>query len=225
MHTVSSSLLAGALRLYVIIDPAHCAGRPPLDIARRALAGGATCLQLRAKDLTDRERLELGRSLTALASEHAALFLMNDRVDLAVAVGADGVHVGPRDLPVEVARRLMSLDDVERIVGASAASPELALEYEHAGADYLGCGALYDASGAKPEASSPRGPEWISDITARVSVPVVGIGGITPGRAGTVIANGAAGVAVIRAVGEADDPERAARAMRDEVDAALRRRE
>lgn len=216
----TSGALRDALRVYVIIDPEHCADRAPLDVARRAVSGGATCLQLRAKRLDDRERVDLGRALSALARRHRALFIMNDRVDLALATDAHGVHVGPHDLPVETARRLLGLDGAVRIVGASASSPARARELEAAGADYLGCGALYDASDAKPDASAPRGAEWVAEIARAVSIPVVGIGGITPERAGDVVRHGAAGVAVIRAVCAASDPAAAARQLRTQVDGA-----
>jgi len=198
------------LSLYVIIDPRHTAGRDPLRIAEAALRGGATCLQLRAKQKTDRERLALGRALRDMTQHHNAALIMNDRVDLALAIGADGVHLGPDDVPPSVARHLMGPD---AWIGVSTPSADAAQEAEREGASYLGVGALYEARTIKPEASAPRGPAWVRQICAAVALPVVGIGGITLANVGEVIAAGAKGVAMIRAVGEANDPEEAARRL------------
>lgn len=207
------------LRLYVILDPQWCV-LPVLEVARAALAGGARCLQLRAKDAqSDRERLELVRALRGPTREAGALLVVNDRVDLALAGDADGVHVGPEDLPVAVVRRLLG---AERLVGASAPSPEAARAAESEGADHLGVGALYEARPIKPNASAPRGAAWVREVCAGTQLPVVGIGGIDLATAAEVVAAGASGVAVVRAVCAAADPEAATRALLRQVEQGLR---
>lgn len=198
------------LSLYVIIDPQHTAGRDPLDVAHAVLEGGATCLQLRAKAQTDRARLRLGEALRAVTRAYDVALIVNDRVDVALAIDADGVHLGPQDMPLAVARQLMGSD---AWIGVSTPTLDAARRAEAEGASYLGVGALYEARAIKPEASAPRGPAWIRQVCEVVTLPVVGIGGITLARVGDVIEAGAEGVAMIRAVGEADDPEAAARTL------------
>lgn len=206
------------LRLYVILDPEHCGGRPLLEVARAALTGGATALQLRAKHLSDRQRLALAASLIPLVEAYGASFFMNDRVDLARLSGAHGVHLGPQDVPIFAARRIFP----SGLVGGSAPSIEVAQRLQSEGADYLGIGALFEARAVKAEASAPRGTAWVKRMREAVSIPIVGIGGITVETAQEVVAAGADGVAVIRAVGAAPDPRAAAEALRAAVEDGLR---
>lgn len=209
------------LGLYVILDPDHTDGRDPLWVAAQALDGGATCLQWRAKSLSDRARWEVAARLRDLTAAAGASLIINDRADIALAVGADGLHVGPDDLPVAVARRLLG---PSRWLGASTPSLAAAAAAQRDGASYLGVGALYDARPVKPEASAPRGAGWVAQVAQVASLPIVGIGGITPPHVAEVIAAGAQGVAVVRAVCAAPDPRAAAASLRALVDAARAQR-
>lgn len=197
-------------RVYLVADPgALPPGRAYLDAVERALDGGAGVVQLRDKTATARELVERARALRALCERAGALFVVNDRVDVALAAGAHGVHVGPHDVPVEDARRVAP----GLIVGASAGEVEAARALERAGAHYLGVGALFEARQTKPDASAPRGAARLGQVRQAVSLPLVGIGGITREVAGEVFAAGADGVAVVRAVMGASDPAEAARAL------------
>jgi thiamine-phosphate pyrophosphorylase len=207
--------------LYVITDEPLAGGRSHEEQARAALAGGARVIQLRDKQATSRRLYEAAVAMRRLAHEVGALLIVNDRVDIALAADADGVHVGPDDLPVAAVRRLMP----GRIVGASAGTVEEALAAERDGADYLGVGAVYEARGSKADAGAPVGPERVAAIRAAVGLPIVGIGGIKTANAAPVIAAGADGVAVITGVVAAPDIAQAAREILDVVEAAKRRRE
>jgi thiamine-phosphate pyrophosphorylase len=195
------------LRLVVITDPSCGEGREIVDVVRAALRGGAPCIQLRGKTQPAREQVALARALLAETRAAGALLVVNDRLDVALAAGADGVHLGQDDLPVEAARRVAPDGFV---VGVSAETPELALEAQAGGADYVGTGPVF-ATGSKADAGEAVGCGRISDVAAAVRVPVVAIGGIEAANATAVIAAGAAGVAVISAVMRAADPEQATR--------------
>ena len=199
------------LRLYVVLDPAVAVGRPLPEIARRAIAGGATMLQLRDKCSTDRALLATAEALARLCQAADVAFIVNDRVDIAWAAGADGVHLGHDDLPPAAARRLLG----ERaIIGASAGSLDELRAVLPARPDYIGVGPMY-ATRTKGDAGAPVGPAMIRALRqAAPGVPLVGIGGITAHNAAAVLAAGADGVAVVSAVVGAEDVEAAARALR-----------
>ncbi|MDR5709521.1 MAG: thiamine phosphate synthase [Armatimonadota bacterium] len=207
------------LRLYVITDATRWS-RTHEEVAAAALQGGATVLQFREKRATTRALYETARRLQELCRACGVPFIVNDRLDIALAVDADGVHLGSEDLPVAVARRILG---PHRIVGASAGSVEEALRAEEEGASYLGVGSVY-VTGTKPDAGAPIGPDGLVKIVRAVRIPVVGIGGITLDRVPEVIQAGAAGVAVISAVAAAADMVEATRALRRAVDEALARR-
>jgi thiamine-phosphate diphosphorylase len=196
----------GRLRgLYVITDPqlggGHLAG------ARAALQGGARLIQLRDKVATTRQLIEYAQALRALTRDYDALLIINDRLDVALAVGADGVHLGQDDMPVPLARRVAG-DAL--IIGVSAETVEEAIRAEAEGADYLGVGPMF-ATATKPDAGAPVGPERLRQIKQRVTIPVFGIGGITLENAEQVLQAGADGICVISAVLGAPDPTDAAR--------------
>lgn len=191
-------------RLY-LIAPALT----PLEVVEAALRGGVTMLQLREKELPLAQTLEAGRRLRALAREHGVPFLVNDRADLALLLEADGLHVGQEDLPVREARRLLGQ---EAIIGVSAASAAEGRQAEAGGADYLGAGSVFPTP-SKADAGAPIGTEGLRAVAAATSLPVVGIGGITAANAGSVMAAGAAGVAVISAILKTSQPEAAARQL------------
>lgn len=197
------------LRLIVVTDPDCGAGRTVADVVRAAVRGGAPAIQLRMKDASAREMAEAARALLAETRAAGALLFINDRVDVALAVGADGAHVGQDDLPVAAARRIAPAGF---LLGVSAETPELARVAEADGADYVGVGPVC-VTGSKADAGDAVGAERIAQVAAAVRIPVVGIGGITSENAPPVIHAGAAGVAVISAVMRAADPDAAVRAL------------
>lgn len=204
---------AQPLGVYVVTS-ASFRGRSHLDVARAAVAGGATAVQLRAPELDDDALRSVAARLVALCREAGVLSIVNDRPDVAVAVGAGGAHVGQGD-DAEGARAILGDD---RILGISVATPEQAERAAASGADYLGVTVW--STPTKPEAA-PTGPDGVRSVAAATSLPVVGIGGIDPTNAPEVIAAGAVGVAVISAVADAEDPVAATRALRDAVHGAL----
>ena len=209
-------------RSYLVTQRSRSAGRSTEAVVEAALAGGVDVVQLREKDRDARERYRLGRRLRELTSEAGVPLIVNDRVDLAAAVDADGVHLGQSDLPVEVAREQLGPGAT---VGCSASTVAEAEAAQAAGADYLGCGAVYgtDSKDVR-DAKDGIGPERIREIARAVDVPVVGIGGIDADNAAPVVEAGAIGVAVISAITAADDPERATRELRGTVLEARERR-
>ncbi|MHB8647714.1 MAG: thiamine phosphate synthase [Thermomicrobiales bacterium] len=206
------------LSVYVILDRDFTAGRSLLDVAKAAIHGGATVLQLRDKS-NDLHRFSADATeILAIARAAGVPLIINDRVDIALAVDADGVHVGEDDLPVDATRRLVG---PEKFVGASAGSVAAARAAIVAGADHLGVGPIYEARTTKADAGLPVGLTLIRDIAAVSPIPIVGIGGITAENAGAVIAAGAAGVAVISAIGLAPDVEAATRNLAHSVGARV----
>jgi thiamine-phosphate pyrophosphorylase len=205
--------------VYLVTQESLSAGRSTRQVVEAAIAGGVDVVQLREKDRSARARYHLGRKLRTLTREAGVTFVVNDRVDLAVAVDADGVHLGDEDVPVPVARDLLGEDAV---IGRSVSFVEDARTAERAGADYLGVGAVY-ATGSKDDIEDDEyeiGPERVGAIAAAVDIPVVGIGGITVDNAGPVVEAGADGVAVITAITGADDPEAATRDLGEAVERA-----
>lgn len=203
-----SAGLIDRLRLIVVTDP-DCGGRAVVDVVRSALRGGTPAIQLRMKDAPAREMAALARALLVETRAAGALLFVNDRVDVAIAAGADGAHVGQDDLPAAAARRIAPPGF---LIGVSAETVELARQAQADGADYVGVGPVY-ATGSKADAGDAVSTERIAEVAAAVRIPVVGIGGITIENAPPVFRAGAAGVAVISAVMRADDPEAAARAL------------
>jgi thiamine-phosphate pyrophosphorylase len=195
--------------LYLITDETVSPGRSHLEIAQAALAGGARVVQLRDKRRDAGELLPAAREMAALCRDAGALFIVNDRVDLALAAGADGVHLGQTDLPVREARKLLG---EEKLIGVSVEDAAQARAAEVDGADYLGVGAIY-GSATKADAGAPVGLEQIRRFREVSALPVVAIGGITLERAPEVREAGAAAAAVIGAVAAAPDMEAAARRL------------
>ena len=203
--------LRSRLGLYLVTDERLSRGRATAEIVRAAIRGGVDAVQLRGKDLPAREQMAIGRALRAITRDAGVLFIVNDRVDLALALEADGVHVGQDDLGADDVRRLVGPD---LIVGVSAATISEARAARDTGADYLGVGAIYGTA-TKPDAGAATGPALIGTIRAAVDLPIVGIGGIKATNAAEVIAAGADGVAVVSAIVSAADPEAAARELKD----------
>lgn len=206
--------------LIVITDRAilaRASGMPLADAARAAAEGGATLIQLREKDAGGAEFLRLADALRAALEGTGCALTINDRLDVALACGAAGVHLGQEDLPLPRAKAVAGgrLD-----FGVSAGRPEWAERAAAEGADYIGVGPVYP-TGSKPGARAPIGPEGLREVLARAGgVPAAGIGGVTAENLAPVIAAGARGVAVIGAVMGAPDPGRAAREIRRRIEEA-----
>lgn len=224
--TASSALpatgdrLAERLGLVVITDDRLAGRRGVVAAVRSALAGRAPAVQLRSKEASARELVELARALRKETAAAGALLFVNDRVDVALAAGADGAHLGDDDLPLAAARRIVPAGF---ILGRSVDTPEEARTAEREGADYVGVGPVY-ATGSKIGLGAPIGPDGVRAVVDAVRLPVVGIGGIEAEGAEAVARAGAAGVAVIRSVMAADDPESAVRDLLDRVERGRSRR-
>jgi thiamine-phosphate pyrophosphorylase len=212
--------LAAKLRLYVLTDRRAARGQSLVELVAAALVGGATAIQLRDKDAEAREQVALGRELRRLTRDAGALFLVNDRIDVAYAVEADGVHLGQDDLPAATARAILG---PSAIVGGSAGNlAELARSLAD-GVDYLGVGPMYE-SPSKSDTGPAIGPTGLARIRAVTELPIVGIGGVTSDNLAPVLTAGADGVAIISAIVGASDVRAAAREIRARIDAVVERR-
>jgi thiamine-phosphate pyrophosphorylase len=217
------------LRLNAIVDPERCGGRDLAELARLCAEGGATLVQLRDKVSETRAMVEEARAIRNALAPFAVPFVVNDRVDVALAASADGVHLGQDDMAVADARRLLGVNaviglSIKNVGEAEAAPVELI--------DYVGSGGVY-ATLSKQQKNPPIGPEGLARIIAVLrsraakahkTLPVCGIAGIDADNAAAVIGAGADGVAVISALSLARDPAQAARALRQVVDAMLAKR-
>lgn len=200
--------LREARGLYVLVDPEHTRGREPEAIARAALAGGCAVLQLRAKGLSDRAMLALAERIGALAHAASVPFVVNDRADLALLTSAEGLHLGQDDLPLASARELAP----RLVLGLSTHTLAQAMAATRAGADLIGFGPIFTTT-SKALTSPAVGLAALAEVVRSVNIPVIAIGGLTLETAEEVARTGARLGAVISAVGEADDPEQAARAL------------
>lgn len=195
--------------LYVVITEALCAGRSALEVLAKALAAGVRLIQMREKDLSGRELYERARAFRRETEAAGALLIINDRLDIALAVGADGVHLGQEDLPVSAARRVAP----DLLIGASTHSLEEALAAQEAGASYVNIGPIFPTQ--TKEAAAFLGPEMIDRIAPHLRIPWTTMGGIKAGNIGEVVSRGGRHPAVITAVTAAPDPAAAARELRD----------
>jgi len=209
----------GLWRLYVITDPMASRGRSHLQVAEAAIAGGADVLQLRDKEAESGRLYRVALQLRKLTRDAGIPFIVNDRLDIALAADADGVHVGQADLPASVVREIMG---PARILGVSVDTVEEAVQAEKDGADYLGVGPVFEARGTKPDAGLPLGVDRIARIRRHCRLPIVAIGGIDAENARNVREAGADAAAVISAIGAADDIAHAARRLKRILDVACR---
>lgn len=188
------------------------------ELARQVIENGATCIQVRLKDEPDRDILDFASRAVRFAAPHAVPVIVNDRLDIALAAGAAGVHLGESDLPVAVARRLAGPD---LVVGASAVRPENARQAEQDGADYVGVGPVF-ATPVKPEAEViPAGT--IAAVRRIISLPIVAIGGINETNLHIPLAEGADGIAVISALRQCPSPGESTSRLRRALDKAKTR--
>ncbi len=202
------------LSLYLVTDRPLAHGRPIEEIVRRAIAGGVRTVQLREKDTPGGEFYALAREVRSITRKAGVIFIVNDRVDIALAAGSDGIHVGQDDMPAVMARGLIGPD---LILGVTAADVEQAAAAVQAGADYIGCNAVF-ATPTKTDTGTPLGLDGLKELVESVDVPVVAIGGINTDNAADVMATGVAGIAVVSAIVSAEDPEAAARELRGIAD-------
>jgi thiamine-phosphate pyrophosphorylase len=198
--------------LYVVITEAYCAGRDPLEVLDACLAAGVRLVQLREKDLGDGALFERAVAFRARTAEAGALLIVDDRVDIALAAGADGVHLGLADLPIDAARRIAP----DLIIGASTHDLQEALAAQAAGASYVNIGPIFDTQ-TKNVPTGTVGPAMITEIRPQLRIPFTCMGGIKAHNVDEVLAQGARRVAVVTAVTAAPDVEAAARELRDAI--------
>ncbi|MEI6847451.1 MAG: thiamine phosphate synthase [Chlorobiaceae bacterium] len=195
--------------LCVITDETKC----PVSLAEDALRGGASMIQLRHKTASGSKLFFWAVEICKRCKPYNALCIINDRVDIALASGADGVHLGQQDLPAHAARKLLG---ESQIIGVSVSSSEEALKAVKDGANYIGFGHIYRTI-SKQKRSAPVGEDALKNVASLISVPLIAIGGITVKNAPTVISLGASGVAVISSVSKAVDPFTATRELVEAV--------
>jgi thiamine-phosphate pyrophosphorylase len=201
------------LELYVITDETIAGGRSHAEIARRAVLGGADVIQLRDKGLSPAGLAAAGREIAAVVRESGALFIVNDRLDVAMACGADGVHLGQDDMRVSTARQLAPPGFS---IGVSVSPVDEAVQAGREGADYLALSPVFSTA-SKDDAGPGLGLARLTEIRHAVSLPLVAIGGINRQNVRDVIAAGADGIAVISAVVASPDMTAAARELKDLV--------
>ena len=207
--------------LYLVTDRPLSLGRRIEEIVQAAVDGGVTAVQLREKDCATREFVELARKLKTLLASRGVPLLVNDRVDVALASGADGVHIGQSDMAYRDARKLMG---AEALIGLSVETPEQAAEAEIWDCDYLGVGPVFQTA-TKPDAAPAWGLDQFAKLRQTSRHKLVAIGGINASNAASLIALGADGIAVVSAICSASDPEYAAAQMRRLIeDARVRNR-
>lgn len=199
--------------LYLVTDRSLSNGRSTIAIVEAAIRGGVSCVQLREKDCSTRQFIEQARALQPLLKQHRVPLIINDRLDIALVIGADGIHLGQEDMHISDARRLAGNT---MIIGISAENLRDAIEAERQGADYIGISPVF-ATATKTDTAPPLGLDGIQQIRDAVSIPLVGIGGINQDNARDIISAGADGVAVVSAIVSAGCPETAAATLRDLV--------
>ncbi len=211
LYTIEKTLLSRILRqekikrlkgLYVIIDTAVLNGRGHVEVASQVIRGGAKVIQLRDKECGKKQLLSIAGEMKNLCNEQDVMFIINDYLDIALAVDADGLHLGQDDLPVDTARRLMPMD---KILGCSVRTVDRAIAAREEGADYIGVGAMYPTT--TREGAEVVGPDMLREIRQAIALPIVAIGGINKDNIKEVIKAGADSIAVISAVLGAGDVE------------------
>jgi thiamine-phosphate pyrophosphorylase len=206
--------------LYFVTDRGLCGDKPLADLVLQAIRGGAACIQLREKEVTTRFFVEEARKIKAAIAPFGVPLIINDRLDVALAVGADGVHVGQDDMPYEIARKLMG---PAAIIGISVETWEDVKRAEELDVDYLGVSPVF-ATPTKTDTKEPWGLEGLSRIKAFSRHPLVAIGGLNRSNAEAVVMAGADSIAVVSAICAAPDPFAASRELTGIITSALARR-
>jgi thiamine-phosphate pyrophosphorylase len=200
--------------LYLVADPQACRRRTVDEVVRLAVAGGATVVQLRDKKSSTREYLQQARRLHDVLAPLGVPLIVNDRVDVAMGAGCEGAHLGQSDMPADVARQLMGPD---ALVGLSVDTEDELLAADGEVVDYVGVGPVF-ATSTKSDAGAPLGARGLRRFRSRTGLVIVAIGGVQAANAAGVIRAGANGIAVVSAICSAEDPQRAAAALRSAVE-------
>ncbi len=200
-------------RLMVVTDESIQNSFSHEQIAKMAIAGGADMIQFRDKHRPASELVRIATSIRQICTQTGARFIVNDRVDVAMVVDADGVHVGQRDIPVEAARRLLGPD---KLIGGSASTLEEALALQIDGADYVGFGHVFDTK-SKIKGCLPVGLDVLGHVARELTIPVIAIGGISAANVESVVATGVHGIAVISAVCASGDPTGATAEIKEAI--------
>ncbi len=197
--------LKNALKLYLVTDPVLHRGRGVIPTCEEALKAGVRFVQLRDKEASTRSLLDSAQTLRDLCNKYSSYFVVNDRIDVAMAVRADGVHLGQSDMPADVARSIMGS---EAIIGVSVRTVEEAEKAKADGADYIAANLVFSTE-TKKDIKEPLGLEMVSTLSRASSLPLIAIGGINPENTALVIKAGCTGVAVVTAIMNADSPSSA----------------
>jgi thiamine-phosphate pyrophosphorylase len=206
-------MLTLSSRLLVVTDRHQTNGRPLIPLLQRVLAVAAPAIQLRERDLSAKELVTLAREVQAMTASRSSQFLINDRIDVALALEGVGVHLRSNSLPVPVARQMLGAG---RLLGVSVHGVEEAMQAESQGADYIVLGPIYETP-SKQMFGPPLGIHTLEKVCSLVRIPIIGIGGVTAARAREMRRAGAFGAAVITAILGADDIESATRELLDAV--------
>lgn len=196
-------------KLYLITDRSFLNGRSLAECVEDAIKGGATLVQVREKNISTRDFYNIAREVQEVTTKYNVPLLINDRIDIALAINADGVHLGQSDMPIELARKILGDD---KIIGISAGNVKEAIEAEKAGADYVGLGAVF-FTGTKKDIDEPIGLAGLREITEKITIPSVAIGGINKENAKSVLATGVNGISVISAILKNDDIQGASKTL------------
>lgn len=200
------------INVYPVTCEKLSAGRSDVEVLEGVIAGGARIIQLREKDLSKRELYHLAQAFRKITAEASILLIINDHLDIALAIDADGVHLGQDDLPIEAARELAP----QLILGASTHSVEEAAEAEKGGADYINIGPIF-LTKTKEKAARFLGPEAIPEISSSVNLPFTVMGGIDVGNIDRVVAQGAKRIAMVTAITKAPDIAQMVRSLREKI--------
>ncbi|KEH85318.1 MULTISPECIES: thiamine phosphate synthase [Clostridium] len=196
-------------KLYLITDRSFLNGRSLAECVEDAIKGGATLVQVREKNISTRYFYNIAREVQEVTTKYNVPLLINDRIDIALAINADGVHLGQSDMPIELARKILGDD---KVIGISAGNVKEAIEAEKAGADYVGLGAVF-FTGTKKDIDEPIGLAGLKEITEKITIPSVAIGGINKENAKSVLATGVDGISVISAILKNDDIQGASKTL------------
>ena len=200
-------------KLYFIADFESSKGKDLVWIVEKAVKGGATVVQLRAKSISTREFLDISMKIHSFLKKKRVPLIINDRIDIALALDADGVHLGQKDMPLQIARKILGK---EKIIGISVNNIEEAMEAENNGADYLGVGPVFPTT-TKPDIRAPLGIEGLRKIREKIKIPIIAIGGINKSNVHEVYSTGVDGIAVVSAIILSPDPCQAAEKLIEEI--------
>ena len=199
--------------LYLVTDRSFLKGRKLSDVVEDSIKGGVTVVQVREKDLSTREFYRLSLEVKEVTDKYKIPLIINDRIDIAQAINADGVHLGQDDMPLKIARKILGDN---KIIGISVGTIEEAKEAERDGADYVGIGAIY-YTGTKKDIDEPIGIEGLKEIVDSIKIPSVAIGGVNKSNAEDVIKSGTSGLSVISAILNNVDVKKAAEELKNIV--------